>query len=30
VANGTACDDGNPDTINDFCINGTCIGQPGG
>ena len=26
---GTPCDDGNPYTFNDFCINGLCFGQPG-
>ncbi len=25
-ANGTACDDGNPNTINDMCTNGVCQG----
>ena len=28
VPDGTACDDGNPDTENDVYINGACVGQP--
>ncbi len=27
-ANGSSCDDGNPCTINDICINGVCSGTP--
>ncbi len=26
--NGIACDDGNPSTVNDMCINGVCAGEP--
>ncbi|MEQ1553659.1 MAG: hypothetical protein ABL929_05745 [Ferruginibacter sp.] len=26
--NGTACDDGNLCTINDYCVNGVCVGMP--
>jgi hypothetical protein len=28
VANGTPCDDGNPNTRNDACQAGVCVGQP--
>lgn len=26
--NGQPCDDGDPNTINDICVNGTCVGTP--
>jgi hypothetical protein len=27
VADGTICDDGDPNTNNDVCSNGTCLGN---